>query len=101
MVEKTGDKANTPFIFQTGIWDEAVVTDVQNRFIIPLRKMLVVARAHSKQELEKKMEEGRIGKRDGGHGGAAEQKGPEMSVEVMGATLPKMSYEDELKVYFS
>ena len=57
--------------------------------------MLVVARAHSKQELEKKVQEGRKGRKSGG---GVDQKGPELSVEVMGTTLPTISYEDELKV---
>ena len=58
--------------------------------------MLVVARAHSKQELGKKLKEGRKGREAGG---SADQKGPELCVEVMGRTLPTISYEDELKVY--
>ena len=58
--------------------------------------MLVVARAHSKQELEKKVQEGRKGRESGG---SADQKVPELSVEVMGTALPTISYEDELKVY--
>lgn len=58
--------------------------------------MLVVARAHSKQELEKKVQEGRKARKSEG---STDQKGPELSVEVMGTTLPTISYEDELKVY--
>ena len=57
--------------------------------------MLVVARAHSKQELERKVDEGRRGRKGGG---GIDQNGPELSVEVMGTTLPTISYEDELKV---
>ena len=79
--------------------------ELQGKFIVPLREMLVMARAHAKQELELKTEEGRKGKRGKEDGGASEEKQapaeeevPELSVEVMGETLPKLSHQEEIKV---
>ena len=80
-------------------------SELQGKFIVPLREMLVMARAHAKQELELKTEEGRKGKRGREDDGASEEKqapeeeeGPELSVEVMGETLPKLSHQEEIKV---
>lgn len=71
--------------------------DIRERFVIPLREMLVVARAHSKQELELKVEEGKRGRK--AEETTQQGKGPELNVQVMGTTLPKISLQDELKVY--
>lgn len=79
---------------QTGIWGEPMKSDVQNKFISPLREMLVMARAQSRQELDLKTEEGKRGREQG----ASDQGGPELNVEVMGATLPKISIQDEINV---
>ena len=74
-------------------------SEVQGKFIVPLREMLVIARAHAKQELELKTQEGRERKRGREDGGASEEKQvPELSVEVMGETLPKLSHQEEIKV---
>lgn len=78
-------------------------SELQGKFIGPLREMLVMARAHTKQELELKTREGREGRRGREDGGASEEKqapeeGPELSVEVMGETLPKLSHQEEIKV---
>ena len=79
-------------------------SELQDKFIGPLREMLVMARAHTKQELELKTREGREGRRGREDGGASEEKqapeeeGPELSVEVMGETLPKLSHQEEIKV---
>ena len=62
--------------------------------------MLLIARAHAKQELELKTEEGRK-KRGREQGTSEEQEGPELSVEVMGKTLPKLSHQDEIQVSIS
>ena len=83
------------FLFQTGIWDASTVDDIRSKFVDPLRKMVVVARAHSRQELEAKTKEE---KRGWGQQGADTDEGPELSVEVMGSALPKLSPQDELKV---
>ena len=77
-------------------------SELQSKFLSPLREMLVIARAHAKQELELKTQEGK--KRRGREHGTSEEeeeegeRGPELSVEVMGETLPKLSHEDEIKV---
>ena len=86
------------FLLQTGIWDASTIDDIRSKFVDPLRKMVVVARAHSKQELETKTKEGR--KKGRGQGrDTAQDGGPEVNVEVMGSTLPKLSLQEELKVY--
>ena len=83
---------------------DTVRSELQGKFIVPLREMLVMARAHAKQELELKTQEGREGKRGREDGGASEGKqvpeeeGPELNVEVMGETLPKLSHQEEIKV---
>ena len=76
-------------------------SELQSKFLGPLREMLVIARAHAKQELELKTQEGK--KRRGREHGTSEEeeegeRGPELSVEVMGETLPKLSHQDEIKV---
>ena len=76
-------------------------SELQSKFLGPLREMLVIARAHAKQELELKTREGK--KRRGREHGTSEEeeegeREPELSVEVMGETLPKLSHEDEIKV---
>ena len=75
-------------------------SELQSKFLSPLRKMLVIARAHVKQELELKTQEWK--KRRGREHGTSEEeegeRGPELSVEVMGETLPKLSHQDEIKV---
>jgi hypothetical protein len=64
-----------------------------------------MARAHAKQELELKTREGREGRRGREDDGTSEEKqaaeeedGPELRVEVMGETLPKLSHQEEIKV---
>ena len=77
-------------------------SELQSKFLSPLREMLVIARAHAKQELELKTQEEK--KRRGREHGTSEEeeeegeRGPELSVEVMGETLPKPSHQDEIKV---
>ena len=76
-------------------------SELQSKFLSPLREMLVIARAHAKQELELKTREGK--KRRGREHSTSEEeeegeREPELSVEVMGETLPKLSHEDEIKV---
>ena len=59
----------------------------------------MIARAHAKQELELKTQERK--KRGREHGTSEEkqaEEGPELSVEVMGETLPKLSQQEEIKV---
>ena len=76
-------------------------SEFQSKFIGPLREMLVIARAHAKQELELKMQEEKK-RRGREHGTEKEEKraeeGPELSVEVMGETLPRLSHQEEIKV---
>ena len=71
-----------------------MISDVRDRFVVPLRELLVVARAHSKQQLEIKVEEGKRGRKREG----ANREEPELNVQVMGTTLPKISLQEELEV---
>lgn len=68
-----------------------MINDIRHKFVEPLRKMVMVARAHAKQELEIKMEEEKKGVK------ASEGEGPEVNVKVMGNTLPPISLKDEIK----
>ena len=74
----------------------SIVDDIRSKFVDPLRKMIVVARAHAKQELEIKTKEEKKGR---GQRDADANKGPELNVEVMGSALPKLSLQDELEVH--
>ena len=59
----------------------------------------MIARAHYKQELELKTQEGkkkRVEENDTTEG--EQEGGPELSVEVMGETLPKLSHQEEINV---
>lgn len=79
---------------QTGIWD--MIGHLKDKFISPLRDLLVRTRAQFQQELKSKREEKKFDRQPTVPQGEGEEV--EMTVEVMGKPLPAVSLEDEINV---